>query len=102
MDASINVEVFSGTSDRFGGKIAAVMYRPLGAESAAGRRACADGDALGAARPCILRAGAVRRGQACSSRRRVAAERRRKIGLRIRTVGVPSRLVRWRHVANGS
>ena len=27
MDASINVEVFSGTSDRFGGKIAAVMYR---------------------------------------------------------------------------
>jgi hypothetical protein len=34
VDASINVEVFSDTSDRFGGKIAAVMYRPLVAESA--------------------------------------------------------------------
>ena len=54
MDASINVEVFSGASDRFGGKIAAVMYRPLVAEWAAGRRACADGDALGAARPYIF------------------------------------------------
>ena len=52
----MNVEVFSGASDRFGGKIAAVTYRPLAADSVPlVRRACADYDAPGAARPDILR-----------------------------------------------
>jgi hypothetical protein len=72
VDASINVEVFSGTSDRFGGKIAAVMYRPLGAE-----RVPLVGERARTAMLWALHAhmsysaGAVRRGQACS-RRRVA------------------------------
>jgi hypothetical protein len=104
VDASINVEVFSGASDRFGGKIAAVMYRPLVAESVplVGERA----------RTAMLRALPAQisyRAGACATGPSMHAagggslpERRRKIVRGIRTGGVPSRLVRWRRVANGS
>jgi len=50
-NASIAAEVFIGASDRFGGKIAAMIYRPSHRrDCGAGRRACAGYDALGAAR----------------------------------------------------
>ena len=93
MDASINVEVFSGASDRFGGKIAAVMYRPLAAESVPlVRRACADCDAPGAARPDILPG----RRRATGPSMHAAGggplpERRRKIVRGIRTRGLDGR-----------
>ena len=58
--------MFSGASDRFGGTITAVMYRPLVAEMCRwfGERART---AMLRALPAQIsyRAGAVRRGQAC-------------------------------------
>ncbi len=51
VDASITVEVFIDASDRFGGKIAAMLCWPSHRRDCdAGRRACAGYDALDAAR----------------------------------------------------